>query len=639
MSACSGQAAKDRIIVIGLDGFDPAVVQTLIAEGKLPHFARMRREGAFGPLRASDPVLISPVLWTTIATGKTAAEHGIDHFVAINPKTGRQVPVTSGMRRVKALWQIASTAGRKVGVVGWWATWPAESVNGAVVSDHTCYHFLFPEAAAGGSSPAGLTHPPDLDREIAPLVRRPTDISAKESIGWVSVDPKEFDRPFDFADPLSHFRWALATAESYRRIGLHLIEKRRPDLLMVYIEATDSVSHLFGHLFRATGLAGELAEQLAHYGGAVERTYVYADDLVGEYMEAMDARTTLVVLSDHGFALGALPDDPTETRDLRRVSEKYHRPEGILYLYGNRVRSGTKLAGAQHLDVTPTLLALLGLGRANDMPGRVLGEALELPAVTAAVATYETGPHPSTAAREDPEVDPELLARLKSLGYLDARNSPQADRHVAERYFAQGRFEEAERMYRELVGQSPKDATLHTSLAGALAGLERYPEALAELHVALELDPLSAAARQNRGAIFERQDRQAAAVNEYRTALKYEPDYAPAREALERLSGHADAGQPSTAREAKALALAEKGREAAKRGDYAEAGRLLTEAERTAPRLAVVYQYEANVAYLKGDRKAAIAALRRALALDPGNALYAQNLKALEHPKQPARPR
>ena len=53
----------------------------------------------------------------TIATGKTPDEHKIGHFVAVNEKTGEQLPVTSQMRAVKALWNIFSDAGRQVGVL------------------------------------------------------------------------------------------------------------------------------------------------------------------------------------------------------------------------------------------------------------------------------------------------------------------------------------------------------------------------------------------------------------------------------------------------------------------------------------------------------------------------------------------
>ncbi len=97
--------------MLGLDGLDPQAVDLLMSEGKLPSFARLRQDGAYGKLRASPP-LLSPVLWTTIATGRPALEHGIGHFVSVDPASGSEQPVTSSQRRVKALWNIASDAGQ-----------------------------------------------------------------------------------------------------------------------------------------------------------------------------------------------------------------------------------------------------------------------------------------------------------------------------------------------------------------------------------------------------------------------------------------------------------------------------------------------------------------------------------------------
>ena len=37
-----------RIVVLGLDGMDPQTIDLLMAEGKLPNFAKLRRDGAYG---------------------------------------------------------------------------------------------------------------------------------------------------------------------------------------------------------------------------------------------------------------------------------------------------------------------------------------------------------------------------------------------------------------------------------------------------------------------------------------------------------------------------------------------------------------------------------------------------------------
>jgi predicted AlkP superfamily phosphohydrolase/phosphomutase len=137
--ACSRGEDSSRVIILGLDGLDPQTIDQLMSEGQLPNFARLRQQGAYGRLKA-EPPLLSPVLWTTMATGKTPDQHGIGHFVAIDPASGAGLPVTSAMRKVEAVWNIASRAGRRPATVGWWATWPPEPIDGWVVSDHTCYH-------------------------------------------------------------------------------------------------------------------------------------------------------------------------------------------------------------------------------------------------------------------------------------------------------------------------------------------------------------------------------------------------------------------------------------------------------------------------------------------------------------------
>ena len=69
-AGCQSKTSAGRIIVLGLDGLDPETVDLLMSEGKMPNFARLRQEGAYGRLISSKP-LLSPIIWTTIATGKT----------------------------------------------------------------------------------------------------------------------------------------------------------------------------------------------------------------------------------------------------------------------------------------------------------------------------------------------------------------------------------------------------------------------------------------------------------------------------------------------------------------------------------------------------------------------------------------
>lgn len=627
---CGRGAPQGRVLLLGIDGLDPQMIDLLMSEGRLPNFARLRQDGAYGRLISQEP-LLSPVLWTTIATGKTPSQHGIGHFVAVSPQTGEKLPVTSDMRQVKALWNLVAEAGRRPLVVGWWATWPPEPIDGLVVSDHAAYHFLFEEGFTGGEENEPKTHPPELAATIAAQLRRPTELTYEELAPYVDVSRNELSRAFDLRDDLSHFKWALATAQSYRDIGLELWRSERPDLAMVYIEGVDSTSHLFGHLVRAEGLVGELAEQQRRFGGTVEAMYQFADELVGRYLSARDRRTTLVLLSDHGFALGRLHDDPSRSRDMRRVSERFHRTEGVLYLYGHGIRRHSRIDRPRLVDVAPTVLELLGLPVASDMPGRVLAEALENEARPQRIATYETAADPAAGSpSRDPEVDRAIVDRLRALGYVGGTQSPEGERNLAAVAFEEGRYAEAVEAYRRLVDEAPDEAALRTSLAGALGALGRYDEAEEHLDRALELDPLNVEAYHNRAVIRERRGEREKAIAGYRTALQYGPRYEPSRLALKRLTGTTDLALFETDAERQAGALAERASQAARRGDYDAALALLDQAEAVAPDLSLIFQYRSNVAYLMGDRAGTIAALERALQLEPGNVLFRENLNRLQ---------
>ena len=320
----------------------------------------------------------------------------------------------------------------------------------------------------------------------------------------------------------------------------------------------------------------------------------------------------------------------TQCPSNMRVSERFHNIEGILYLYGNGVVQHGRLREASILDVAPTLLALLDLPTAQDMPGRVLTEAFDRPRPLRRIATYEGGAPDQVAKRESGPVNDTIRKRLESLGYLGGRSSPQGERNRAGLLFEEGRYVEAVELYQQLLKNDPQDASLRTSLAGTLGAMGRLKEARKQLDLALELEPLNVEAYHNRGVLLEREGKPQEAISDYQTALRYNPQYAPSRQALIRLVGSADVRAPQTEEEARAQLLAETASQQARQGNYEEAFVLLDHAQKLAPKLVLIYQYQANVAYLKGDLARARAALRRGLELEPNNALLKHNLEQMQ---------
>src|SRR5271157_945874 len=95
---CSGRgeaASNARVIVLGFDGMDYSLTKELLAEGRLPHLARLAAQGTFQPLGTSTPPQ-SPVAWSNFITGMDAGGHGIFDFIHRDPKT--MIPYLSTSR-------------------------------------------------------------------------------------------------------------------------------------------------------------------------------------------------------------------------------------------------------------------------------------------------------------------------------------------------------------------------------------------------------------------------------------------------------------------------------------------------------------------------------------------------------------
>jgi len=90
-----GPAEIKRAIVLGLDGLDPVLTQRYMDEGLLPNFKKLADEGSFKPLQTACPSM-SPVAWSTFATGVDASRHNIFDFLGRDEKT--YFPILSSTR-------------------------------------------------------------------------------------------------------------------------------------------------------------------------------------------------------------------------------------------------------------------------------------------------------------------------------------------------------------------------------------------------------------------------------------------------------------------------------------------------------------------------------------------------------------
>ena len=175
------------LVLVGLDAADWLAIDPLVDSGRLPAFSRLRAQGRTGVMVATPP-LISPMVWTTIATGVDPENHGILDFMQDLPD-GRQVPVGSSQRLAPALWNLFSDGGRRVAVVGWWATWPAEAVRGTIVSDA-----LAPQLTRDTRLvDTGLVSPASATARVAAAAVKASSLTLADLGRYVPITRAEFD--------------------------------------------------------------------------------------------------------------------------------------------------------------------------------------------------------------------------------------------------------------------------------------------------------------------------------------------------------------------------------------------------------------------------------------------------------------
>jgi len=492
------------IVVIGLDGADWEIIDPLIEQGRLPHLAALKARSVRGAMRSFEPVL-SPLLWTTVVTGKSPDQHGIIDFLLPDPATGRRLPITSRARRVKALWNIFSERGLTSDVIAWWASWPAESVRGRIVSDRVAYSLFDVDQAH-----EGLTWPPDLLDAIRPDLVTDDAIGYEDISRFLDIERPEFDaarlraerNPAEATrDPITHLARILASTRTYHAIAVRLLDDGQPDLFAVYYQGIDEVSHRFAH-FMPPKMAMVSRDDYERYHRAVEAFYGYQDELLGQLLAKISPRSTIVVLSDHGFMSG--PSRPTDgPADIEGKPGKWHRLYGIVMVAGEGIPPG-RFDTATLYDITPTVLALAGLPQAGDMQGTALLPSPAPAAVTAAIPTYEDGEKQAAARAGEgtgpSAADEELLRNLASLGYISASEASPRQASIAP-------------------PAATGTVTSHTNMAALLLQKADLAGAESEVRQALRLSPGYFPALMTLGQALVRQGRVAEALDATRRAV------------------------------------------------------------------------------------------------------------------------
>jgi len=414
-SSC-GRGKAPRLIILGFDGLDPTIVDTLTKQGKLPNLARLREQGAWGRLQSIHPS-ISAVIWTSIATGTTMIKHGIVSWTYIREK-GIDVPYNRSEVRQPPVWEILDQWKKRSVVVNWFNTYPPEPIRGVIVSDmaRRLIQLKKPSLLQDTVYPASVISLVErfADHDL-PRVLQQNELPnyfmlAKQRGMNVQKTPvlPGYSTYVLHENLIKHVAWELRAAEPWDLFAVYF---RFPDEIEHFLNAflpSDLKTQAKEEMRRNGSLAPDLANRLEEeYALLALPVYAWADRILGDYMQTMDPRTYLMVLSDHGFAF-------TAEGFNHQVPEEEDPVAGFFALAGPGVRRGFPIPAISVYDVAPTILHLFSLPIGKEMDGKLRPEMFSFTRPVRYRPYYKKS---FVKAHRD-DLDQKTLEELRSLGYI-----------------------------------------------------------------------------------------------------------------------------------------------------------------------------------------------------------------------------
>ena len=402
---------QQHIRLVAIDGFDPAIYAQF-REG-LPNltFAFGGRHVTLQAQDTSDPARA----WTTVATGVTPGAHGV-HAIetrrvaglrgVIAPGSGvarvigaatdlvrltRPSVVSRDERKAKTIWEVAEDAGLRTGVVNWWATWPAPTTGGMVITDRAVLRLERGGALDGELAPATVYE--SLRAQWPQIRQRARDAAAQA-----------FPDNNDTANILRRSAELDATIAGVAQA----VPSDALDLFVIYVPGVDIAQNaLLGPS------AGALATSaVAARVDALRSYYPFLDRVLGPLVEPATKGQTVLLVTQPGRVQAS-------TGGLFAVAPVYRGQILGDIAFQNTPQRVDAAGGASPLDIAPTIWWALGLPLSRELAGKPATELFSQSptSVDRYVPTYGR-PFVETTPRSGKPLDQEMIDRLRSLGYV-----------------------------------------------------------------------------------------------------------------------------------------------------------------------------------------------------------------------------
>ncbi len=517
-----------KVLLIGWDAADWKVIHPMMDRGEMPALQSLVEQGSMGNLTTIHPVL-SPMLWTSIATGKRPSKHGIHGFTEPDPAGNAIRPVSSYSRRCKAVWNMLQHHDLRSTVLGWWPSHPAEPINGVMVSNH--FHRAVDAIEQPWPLDDATFHPPRLKSQLADLRVHPQELTGEHLLPFIP-NVLEMERQDD--PRIRNLAKTLADCSTVQAVATSLIDSEPWDLMAVYFDAIDHFSHGFMK-FHPPQQNGVSDDDFLLFKDVINGAYRFHDMMLQRLLASIDDDTTVVLISDHGFHPDHLRPQSVPREPAGPAIE--HRDHGIFVAKGPGIRADHLIHGASVLDVTPTLLTLFGLPVGEDMDGEPLLDIFvdPVPKIKSIRSwedvSGECGMHP-VEKQLNPVEARQAIDQLVALGYISKPgddveeaicNTVRESRYnLAQSHMDAGEMGDAIDILEPLLEEWPSQHRFAIKLAACYQAMGRIADQrrVAESTLAKRQEE-SAAARKSLNALHEslkqrqkeRNDTGAAAVN------------------------------------------------------------------------------------------------------------------------------
>ncbi|MBL7196593.1 MAG: alkaline phosphatase family protein [Candidatus Omnitrophica bacterium] len=169
-----------RIIILGLDGLSPDIIENLIEQGKLPHFAQLKQKGYYRHLSTTNPSQ-SPIAWSGFATGQNPGKHGLFDFIKRNPKdymleiaqTNIKGSKVKPVRTTKSFWHYTSQKKIPTVVIACPVTFPPDEIYGRMLSGMGVPDILGTQGTFTFYTTEHLKKDKDIGGKVFEIIKKP----------------------------------------------------------------------------------------------------------------------------------------------------------------------------------------------------------------------------------------------------------------------------------------------------------------------------------------------------------------------------------------------------------------------------------------------------------------------------------